>query len=270
MTTQEQDQFRRKYGRWAVIAGASEGLGASLADQLAARGLDLVLIARNKPLLNDAAAGIAARRGVSVRPVAFDLTDPQLSARVAAETEDLEVGLVVYNAGSAKYMRPFLEDSLEDSLAQLKLACAGPLALVHSLAPAMRERGRGGVVLVGSGACLAGAANLAVYSAVKMFNVNLAEGLWAEFREHGVDVCCPVLGSVYTPAHQRAGITYDPEHDLLPGAAAREIVENVGNGPLYFVGDTVRASAARMWPTDRKAAVEAMSASTRAFAGRSQ
>jgi len=270
MTTQEQNQFRRKYGRWAVIAGASEGLGASLADQLAARGLDLLLIARNEPLLNDVAASIAARYGVSVRPVAFDLTDPQLSARVAAETEDLEVGLVVYNAGATKDVRPLVDGSLEDSLALVKLACAGPLALLHSFAPAMRERGRGGVVVVGSGACLAGTANLAVYSAVKMFNVNLAEGLWAELREHGVDVCCPVLGSVYTPALKRTGVTYDPERDLLPNEAAQEIIENIRNGPVHFVGDTVRASAARMWPVGRTAAVEAMSASTRAFTARSK
>jgi short-subunit dehydrogenase len=270
MATQEQDRFGQKYGRWAVIAGASEGLGSSLADQLALRGLDLVLIARNEPLLNEVAASIAARHGVSVRPLAFDLTDPQLSARIAAETEGLEVGLVVYNAGSAKHMRPFLEGSLEESLAQLKLACVGPLALLHSLAPAMRERRRGGIVLVGSGACLAGAANIALYSAVKMFNVNLAEGLWAELREDGVDVCCPVLGSVSTPVHQRAGISYDPERDLLPAEAAREIIENIGNGPVHLVGETVRASAARIWPADRAAAVAAMSASTRAFAGRSQ
>jgi uncharacterized protein len=103
-----------------------------------------------------------------------------------------------------------------------------------------------------------------------MFDVNFAEGLWAEFREYGVDVCCPVLGSVYTPGHQRAGITYDPERDLLPDEAAREIIENTTSGPVHFVGDTVRASAARMWPAGRTAAVEAMSASTRAFAGRPQ
>ncbi len=260
------DQFRGKYGRWAVIAGASEGVGASIAEQAAARGLDLVLIARNEPLLGDVAARIAERHGVEVRPLALDLTDPRIGDRVAAATEGLETGLVVYNAGAANRTRPFLEDSFADSLRQVQLACVGPLALVHHFAPAMRDRGRGGIVLVGSGACLAGAANIVVYSAVKMFNVNLAEGLWAELREHGVDVCCTPLSSVYTPALARMGVKFDPRRDLLPEDAAREIIENIGNGPTHFVGEANRAAAARIWPGDRRAAVEAMSAATKAFA----
>ena len=144
------DEFRGKYGRWAVIAGASEGVGAAIADQAAGRGLDLILIARNEPLLSSVAAEIGARHGVEVRPLALDLTDPGLGARVAAATEGLEVGLVVYNAGAANRTRPFLEESFADSLRQVQLACVGPLALAHLFAPAMRDRGRGGIVLVGS------------------------------------------------------------------------------------------------------------------------
>ncbi len=260
------DQFRGKYGRWALIAGASEGVGASIADQVAARGLDLILIARNAPLLTRVAAEISARHGVEVRPLALDLTDPRAGALAAAAAEGLEVGLVVYNAGAANRMRPFLEDSFADSLKQVQLACVGPLALAHQFAPAMRDRGRGGLVLVGSGACLVGAANVVVYSAVKMFNVNLAEGLWAELGEHGVDVCGTPLGTVYTPALMRMGVAFDPRRDMLPADAAREIIENIGNGPTHFVGDATRAAAARLWPGDRRAAVTAMSASTRAFA----
>ena len=259
-------EFRGKYRRWAVIAGASEGVGAAVADQAAGRGLDLILIARNEPLLNSVAADIGARHGVEARPLALDLTDPGLGARVAAATEGLEVGLVVYNAGAANRTRPFLEDSFADSLRQVQLACVGPLVLVHLFVPGMRDRGRGGIVLVGSGACLVGAANVVVYSAVKMFNVNLAEGLWAEFREHGVDVCCTPLGTVYTPALERMGVAFDPRRDLLPADAAREIIENIGNGPTHFGGDANRAAAARVWPGDRRAAVVAISAATQAFA----
>ena len=70
------EDFAQKYGRWAVIAGASEGVGASLADQLAERGLDLVLIARNEPSLDELAAGVRERHGVEARPLVLDLTDP--------------------------------------------------------------------------------------------------------------------------------------------------------------------------------------------------
>ena len=144
-----------------------------------------------------------------------DLTDPDVGDRVAEATDGLEVGLVIYNAGAANRTVEFLDDSFGHSLKQIKLACIGPVALARHFAPAMRERGRGGIVLVGSLACLAGA-TLAVYSAVKAFNVNFAEGLWAELRPHGVDVCCTPLGMTFTEALQRMGVPYDPQTSCCP------------------------------------------------------
>ena len=135
---------------------------------------------------------------------------------MAEATDGLEVGLLIYNAGAANRTVEFLDDSFEDSLKQIKLACIGPVALARHFAPAMRERGRGGIVLVGSLACLSGASLLAVYSAVKAFNVNFAEGLWAELRPHGVDVCCTPLGMTYTEALQRMGSTTTRKPSCFP------------------------------------------------------
>ena len=132
----------------------------------------------------------------------------------------------------------------------------------------MRERGRGGIVLVGSLACLSGASLLAVYSAVKAFNVNFAEGLWAELRPHGVDVCCAPLGMTYTEAFQRMGVPYDPDTVMLPEDAAREIIENIGNGPTYPVGESNRAMASMVWTTDRRTLVELTSAAATDFAAK--
>jgi uncharacterized protein len=254
--------FAQRYGRWAVIAGASEGIGASLADQLAERGMDLVLIARNEALLNDVATGIRERHGVEVRPVRLDLTVPDISERVAEATDGLEVGLVIYNAGAANRTVEFLDESFDDSLRQIQLACVGPVALARHFAPAMRERGRGGIVLVSSLACLAGASLLAVYSAVKAFNVNFAEGLWAELRPHGVDVCATPLGMTWTEAYQRMGFPYDPETVMLSEDVAREIVENIGNGPTYVVGEKNRTMASMVWTADRRTLVELMTAAS--------
>ncbi len=254
--------FAQRYGRWAVIAGASEGVGASLADQLAGRGLDLVLIARNSALLEEVASGIRERHGVEVRPVTLDLTAPDISERIADATDGLEVGLVVYNAGAANRTAEFLEDSLDDSVRQIRLACIGPVALARHFAPAMRERGRGGIVLVGSLACLAGASLLAVYSAVKAFNVNFAEGLWAELRPYGVDVCCTPLGMTWTEAYQRMGFPYDAESVMMPDDVAREIIENIGNGPTYPVGEKNRTMASMVWTADRRTLVELMTAAS--------
>jgi short-subunit dehydrogenase len=260
--------FAKKYGRWAVIAGASEGIGASLADQLGARGLDLVLIARNGALLDEVATQARDAHGVQTRVVVQDLTDPEVGTKVADATDGLDVGLLIYNAGAADRTTTFLENELEYSLKQIKLDCIGPIALAHQFGTAMRERGRGGIVLVASLACLAGSATLAMYSAVKAFQHNFAEGLWAELRPHGVDVCCTPLGMTYTPAFQRMGIEYDPAAHMLSEDVAREIIENIGNGPVHVVGENNRAAASAIWTIDRRALVEMMSTASLDFASR--
>jgi short-subunit dehydrogenase len=258
----------QKYGPWAVIAGASEGIGASLADQLASRGMDLVLIARNQALLDQVATSARDSHGVQARVVVQDLTDPDVSARVAESTEGLDVGLLIYNAGASDRTTTFLENEVDYSLKQIKLDCIGPVALTHHFGGAMRDRGRGGIVLVASLACLAGSATLAMYSAVKAFQHNFAEGLWAELRPHGVDVCCTPLGMTWTPALQRMGIEYDAAAHMLSDDVAREIIENIGNGPVHVVGENNRAAASAVWTIERRTLVEMMSAASMDFASR--
>jgi uncharacterized protein len=262
------EDFANKYGRWAVIAGASEGIGASLADQLAARGLDLVLIARNGALLEEVATRAREEHGVQTSVVVQDLTDPDVGAKIADATDGLDVGLMIYNAGASDRTTTFLENEYEYSLKQIKLDCIGPIALAHHFGSAMRDRGRGGIVLVASLACLAGSATLAMYSAVKAFQHNFAEGLWAELRPHGVDVCCTPLGMTYTPAFHRMGIEYDPAAHMLSEDVAREIIENIGNGPVHVVGENNRAAASAVWTIDRRALVEMMSTASLDFASR--
>jgi uncharacterized protein len=260
--------FASKYGRWAVIAGASEGIGASLADELASRGLDLVLIARNGELLDEVAARVRSEHGVQARPLVQDLTDPDVALRAAEATDGLDVGLVIYNAGASDRTNDFLDNEFEYSLKQIKLDCIGPVALARQFGPDMADRGRGGIVLVASLACLAGSATLAIYSAVKAFQHNFAEGLWAELRPHGVDVCCTPLGMTYTPALQRMGVEYDPQSQMLSEDVAREIVENIGNGPVHVVGDNNRAAASAVWTIDRRSLVEMMSLASTDFAAK--
>jgi uncharacterized protein len=260
--------FVKKYGRWAVIAGASEGIGACLADQLAARGLDLVLIARNGTLLDEVATGARSEYGVQTRTVVQDLTAADIGAKIADATDGLDVGLLIYNAGASDRTTTFLENELEYSLTQIRLDCVGPTALAHHFGRGMRARGRGGIVLVASLACLAGSATLAMYSAVKAFQHNFAEGLWAELGPYGVDVCCTPLGMTYTPALQRMGIEYDPAAHMLSEDVAREIIDNIGDGPVHVVGENNRAAASAVWTIDRRALVEMMSTAALDFASR--
>src|SRR5579884_809162 len=179
--------FRARYGPWALVAGAAMGLGAEFARQLAERGLALVLLDREAAALEATAASIAAAHAVTVRPVVVDLGRPDLVEALAGSIAGLEIGLLVYNAALGT-VAPFLALDPSHTERMLDVNCRAPLRLLHALAPPMVTRGRGGIVLMSSLAGSFGSAQLAVYAATKAFALVLADALWVELGEHGVDV----------------------------------------------------------------------------------
>jgi short-subunit dehydrogenase len=193
--------FAAKYGPWAVVAGASAGLGAEFARQLAARGLNLVLLARRADALDELASTLRRDAGVEVVTAAVDLGDPAIGVKVRAAVGEREVGLLVYNAAFVTIGR-FLDRPLDDQLRTIDVNCRGPLVLAHELGAAMARRRRGGIVLMSSLAASQGSALVAVYAATKAFNLVLAEGLWDELRERGVDVLACRAGATRTPAFE--------------------------------------------------------------------
>jgi short-subunit dehydrogenase len=227
-----------KYGPWAVIAGGSEGVGRAFATQLAEAGLNLVLIAR-KPVALEETAELCRAYGVQVRPLALDLTAPDAVARVIDEVEDVEVGLLVYNAGANTHSEEFLDGDLVEFQRVIDLNITTPLALVHHFGRPMRDRGRGGILLVGSKASYVGSVRHTVYGGVKSFGRIFAEGLWVELREHGVDVLELVLGVTRTPAMERVGFNLDvPGFEAAdPEDVAREGLARLAHGPVHHAGD---------------------------------
>ncbi|MEV0354675.1 SDR family NAD(P)-dependent oxidoreductase [Nocardia sp. NPDC050697] len=257
-------EFRHRYGRWAVIAGASEGIGARYARAMAERGLDLVLLARRRDALERLAAEIRAETGVEVRVLVADLAEPEAVPDIVAVTAGLEVGMLLYCAGADPEYAPLLAGPVEPTLALVQRNCVTPLRLCHHFAGAMAERGRGGIVVLTSVAGLYGAPNMVAYSATKAFDLVLAEALWAELRPRGVDVLALVLGTTDTPALRRALVrrgALDPSDPApLPGAATAdevvaEAIENLPNGPTWFVGDGLREFARRLGLRTRGKAV---------------
>jgi len=231
------DDFRRRYGPWAVVAGASEGIGQAYAHALAERGVNLITFARRAELLEDDAQLIRARHGVEVRPVSIDLAAPDLAQRFDAATAGLDVGLLVYNACYSSIGR-FVDVPLADHLRTLDVNCRGPLALVQRLAPRLIERGRGGILLMSSMSGFQGSAMVGSYAATKAFNTILAESLWEELRPHGVDVLACVAGATTTPGFE----TSTPAHKqrkampMPPAAVAREGLAALGKGPVHIAG----------------------------------
>jgi uncharacterized protein len=267
--------FASKYGPWALVAGASDGVGAAFAAGLAERGVNVVLLARRQATLDQVAAEINSRAPVETRTLAIDLTEAGAASAIAAATGDLEIGFLVYCAGADPNFKPFLANPVEAAEAMVQRNCMVPMQLCHHYAPAMVERGSGGIVIFGSGAGLAGCTNMVAYGASKAFDMVFAEALWAELHDTGVDVLGLILGKTDTPAlrqleHSRGQIS-SPD-DVPAGAAAVEDViaeafENLTNGPTWMVGEDMRAAVPMMASLTRRQIVELMTQASAAAMG---
>ncbi len=238
--------MREMYGPWAVIAGGSEGVGASFAHQLADAGINLVLVAR-KPGPLEATADEVRRRGVEVRTLALDLLDARSVDAIVEATGDVEVGLLIFNAGANSYGHDFVDGELSGHAGVIGLNITAQLALTHHFGALMKQRGRGGIVLVGSLAGYLGSARQSVYGAVKAFSRVFAEGLWLELRDHGVDVLELVLGVTRTPAMVRAGLNFDiPGLNVgEPDDIAREGLAHLADGPVWIAGGNATTAEKR-------------------------
>lgn len=222
--------LKDRYGPWAVIAGASEGTGREFARRLAADGVPSVLIARRQEPLTALAVEIRAESGVECITACVDLAAPDACDRIIEAVGSREVGLFISNAGGDPYGSWFLERDVSDWLGLVQRNVVATLQCSHHFARLMKPRGKGGLLLVNSGACYGGASLLTTYSASKAFMLCLAEGLWAELKPYGIDVLTLVLGRTDTPEYRRflaAKGLPAPE-----GAASPEEVAKVGLGRL--------------------------------------
>ncbi len=233
--------FAEKYGPWAVIAGGSDGTGSAFARGIAKRGVNVVLVARRQAVLDGAAEAIRADFGVEVRTVSLDLSVPSALADLATATADLELGLFVFNAGADDRSVAFLDKQLEEHLNLIQRNCNAVLEASYRFGAPMVERGRGGLVLVTSGAAWVGAAHLSTYGATKAFDLILAESLWAEWHDRGVDVLSIVLAATDTPSLRRTlegrgGDTYGNASFADPVQVAEDALEHIADGPTRITG----------------------------------
>lgn len=267
--------FADKYGPWAVVAGASDGVGSAFADALADRGLNVVLLARRQEVLDDVAAAITERTGGQTRTLAVDLAEPGASTRIIEATDDLEVGFLVYCAGADPDFKPFLAGPVGAAEAMIQRNCVVPVQLCHHYAGPMVRRGRGGIVIFGSGAGFAGGPNMVAYGASKAFDMVFAEALWTELHDHGVDVLGLILGKTDTPAlrrleYARGQIPSEdhPAKDAVPvGDVVAEAFENLSSGPTHLVGDQMRALSQVMGAMSRNDAVKLIAQASAAAMG---
>lgn len=262
--------FAERYGPWAVVLGASEGLGEAFARDIAGRGVNVVVAARRPEPLKAVAEDIAAHDGVETRPVRVDLAAPNFLDELRTVTDELDVGLVVYNAAAA-YVGAFL-DGAEAFSSIVAVNCMSPLVVCEHFGRKLVDRGSGGIVLMGSAAGLAGSAFNSAYAASKAFEIVLGESLWAEWRNEGVDVLSVIGPAIDTPTFRS---TLSPEvrdkmpKPMAPALAAEQILDALGGDPSFVPGQHAEGIAL-LGSLPRRQQVEALSSSQSGLAqGRS-
>jgi short-subunit dehydrogenase len=231
--------FADRYGPWALVAGASEGTGRELARRIAASGVPCILVARRAQPLAALADEIKAESGVECVTATIDLAAPDAFDRIAADVGMREVGLFVANAGADPNGSRFLDRNLTVWLELIQRNVVTTMQCCHHFAGRMKERGRGGLLLVNSGECYGGGSFLAAYSASKAFLLCFGEALWAELRPHGIDVLNLILGMTDTPAFRallaEKGLPV-PDGIASPQDVARIGLERLPHGPVHNWG----------------------------------
>ena len=228
-------EFIERYGPWAVITGASEGTGRAFARNLAKKGLPSVLVARRAAPLTALRDEILAESGVECVIATVDLAAPDACNRIVDAVGSRSVGLFIANAGADTNGSRFLDRDIAFWTQLVHLNVLTTMQCSHHFGGLMRERGRGGLLLVNSGACYGGASFMAAYTAAKAFVLNFSESLWAELRPKGVDVLTLVLGQTDTPAYRKLlaekGMPV-PTNIASPDDVAALGLEQLAHGPL--------------------------------------
>ena len=264
--------FAERYGPWALVAGASEGTGAAFSRQLAEAGLNLILLARRAGPLQAIAEEIRGEHPVEVVTATVDLARPDAIDAILAAAGDREVGLYISNAGADPNGSEFLDLPVQNWVDLVTRNILTSVRCCHHFGGRMRERGRGGIILVGSGACYGSGPNLATYSGVKAFDLCFSEGLWSELRPHGVDVLNLVMSTTDTPALRE--LLARNNLPLPPNVASADDVAAIGlkrlpHGPVHnwaLADDD--AGWAGSSAAQRRARVEMIAESSRAVFGK--
>jgi short-subunit dehydrogenase len=198
-------EFRRRYGPWAVVTGASCGIGEAFAKSLAARGMNLVLVARRDDLLRSLADKLRAANNVEIRCLPLDLSTREAHESLTKATESLDVGLLVAAAGFGS-SGPFINADLSTELNMVDLNCSALMAQALHFGRRFAKQKRGGMVLMSSLVAFQGVPHAAHYAATKAYVQSLAEGLHHELAAHGVDVLACAPGPIHSGFASRANM----------------------------------------------------------------
>ena len=230
------NNFLEQYGPWALVTGASSGIGEQFARLLAELGFHLIIVARREDRLLNLASELHARYSVEVEPVCLDLSSPDFLAPLATAIQGRDIGLLVSNAGFGLKGEHYQTDPAQMDR-MLQLNSRAPMLLTHAISPALIKRGKGGILLTGSIEGFLAFPWSASYAASKAFVLSLGESLWYELKPYGVDVLVLAPGSTDTEALPMQGFNPEEQFGLMPPQKVATLaLAQLGKQPVFISG----------------------------------
>jgi uncharacterized protein len=244
--------LKEKYGEWALITGASSGIGEEFAKQLANLKFNLVLVARRKEKLEELSERLIAQHNIETLTISVDLTHPFFLEEIAQQTSHLHIGLLINNAGFA-ITCSFLDDQLDNQLELLDLNCKAQLMLSHFFGNKMIPRAKGGIINVASASAFLPMPYWSNYAASKAYLLHFSEGLWFELKEKGIDVLAVCPGATKTGFAERASVR---PTGMTPAEVVSASLKHIGRQPTIIPGLNNKFSTLFLRLFSRKALIK--------------
>ncbi|MHA4844835.1 SDR family NAD(P)-dependent oxidoreductase [Flavitalea antarctica] len=233
LSNAEKSRLRQNYGDWAIVTGASSGIGLELAERLAEAGLNLVIIARDVNKLKEVEIGLKAKYDVDIKVIAADVSLSEGIEKIIRSTQDLNVGLLVVSAGYGT-SGLFIYSSLHVEVNMLKVNCEALLSITHYYSQKFSAKKRGGIILMSSMVAFQGVPYSANYAATKAYVQSLAEALAVELKPYNVDVLAASPGPVSTGFGKRANVKISMS--LKPSQIGVPILKALGRKTTVLPG----------------------------------
>jgi uncharacterized protein len=233
LSNSEKTRLKTKYGDWAIVTGASSGIGLELAAQLADADFNLVINARHLDKLQEVEAQLKAISNIEIKIVASDVSESEGIDKIIQATQGLNVGLLVASAGYGT-SGIFIDGSLHSEINMLRVNCEGLLVLTHYYSQQFVQQKRGGIILMSSMVAFQGTPFASNYAATKAYVQTLAEGLAVELKPHGVDVLAAAPGPVASGFSQRANMKMSMS--MTPEQIGVPILEALGRKTTVLPG----------------------------------
>lgn len=248
--TAEQRRLRSKYGTWALVTGASDGIGRAIAGQLAEAGFNLILVSRRREVLEALAADLTRQHRIEARALALDLGQRAAVSTLASATGDLDVGLLAAVAGFGTSGQ-FVDSPLDLELDMVDVNCRAVVELSHHFARRFVAERRGGLILMSSLLAFQGVPRAATYAATKAFIQTFAEGMRLELSGSGVDVVSSAPGPVRSGFEARANMRMSSAASSQ--VVARQTLEALGRKSTVRPGFLSKFLEASLLPLPRRA-----------------